>query len=77
MPTKVSKSRFKANALALFREVERTGKPIIITDHGTPVLTVAPYREDPAAALRALRDTVVQYRAPTRPVGDDEWESGS
>ena len=38
MPTTVSKSRFKAKALELFRQVERTGKPIIITDRGTPVL---------------------------------------
>lgn len=75
MTTKVSKSRFKANALALFRQVERTGKPIIITDRGTPVLTVAPYRDDPEAALRMLRETVVKYVAPTKPVALEDWES--
>lgn len=75
MPTMVSKSRFKAHALALFRQVERTGKPIIITNRGTPVLTVAPYREDPDAALRLLRETVVKYEAPTKPVAEDDWKS--
>lgn len=75
MPTTVSKSRFKANALAIFRDIERTGKPVIITDHGTPVLTVVPYRDDPASALRTLRETVVRYDAPTKPVADDDWES--
>jgi prevent-host-death family protein len=75
MLTKVSKSRFKAHALELFRQVERTGKPIIITDRGTPVLTLAPYREDPDAALRVLRESVVRYDAPTKPVADDDWES--
>lgn len=75
MTTKVSKSRFKANALALFREIERTGRPIIITDHGTPVLTVVPYRVDPESAFRALRESVVKYSAPTKPVADDDWES--
>ena len=72
---KVSKSRFKAQALELFRHVERTGQPIIITDRGTPVLKVMPYREDPEAALRTLRASVVKYHAPTKPVGDDDWES--
>lgn len=75
--TRVSKSRFKANALALFREVERTGQPIIITDRGTPVLTVAPYKADPQAALKALRETVTRYEAPMKPVAEDDWESNA
>ena len=73
----VSKSRFKAQALELFRQVERTGKPITITDRGKPVLKLVPYRDDPEAAVRVLRESVVKYRNPTKPVGDDEWESGS
>ena len=75
MPTSVSKSRFKARALELFRQVERTGQPIIITDRGTPVLKVMPYREDPNAALRVLRESVIKYDAQTKPVGEDDWES--
>ena len=75
MPTTVSKSRFKAKALELFRQVERTGKPIIITDRGTPVLKLGPYREDPEGALKMLRESVVKYTAPTKPVGDEDWES--
>jgi len=76
MNESVSKSRFKARALELFRQVERTGQPIVITDRGTPVLRLVPYREDPRQALQALRDTVVKYRAPTGPVGEGDWESG-
>jgi prevent-host-death family protein len=76
MPNIVSKSRFKAHALELFRQVERTGKPIVVTDRGTPVLTVAPYRQTAPDALKALRETVVKYDAPTKPVGEDDWESG-
>lgn len=75
MPTSVSKSRFKARALEFFRQVERTGQPIIITDRGTPVLKLAPYREDPDAAIKMLRESVVKYTAPTKPVGADDWES--
>lgn len=77
MATSVSKSRFKAHALELFRQVEQTGQPLIITDRGTPVLKISPYSEDPKAALRVLRETVVRYDAPTKPVGESDWESGS
>jgi prevent-host-death family protein len=75
--TTVSKSRFKAQALELFRQVERTGKPITITDRGKPVLKLVPYRADPESAVRVLRETIVTYNAPMKPVADDEWESGS
>jgi prevent-host-death family protein len=76
MTPRISKSRFKAKALELFRQVERSGTPIIITDRGTPVLTLSPFRDDPEAALRVLRESVVKYAAPTRSVAEDEWESG-
>jgi prevent-host-death family protein len=75
MAASVSKSKFKARALELFREVERTGQPVVITDRGVPVLKVVPFRDDPATALRALRQTVVKYEAPTEPVGDADWEA--
>jgi len=75
MSPTVSKSRFKAHALELCRQVEQTGKPLVITDRGTPVLKLVPYREDPAAVLRVLRDTVVKYHAPTKPVAEEDWES--
>jgi prevent-host-death family protein len=77
MTKPISKSRFKAQALELFRQVERTGTPIIISDRGTPVLKLSPYREDPAAALRALRGSVKKYTAPTQPVAEHDWESGA
>lgn len=73
--TSVSKSRFKAHALELFRQVESTGTPIIITDHGKPVLKLAPFRDDAATTLRLLRETVTKYDAPTDPVGDADWDA--
>lgn len=75
MSNAVSKSRFKAHALELFRQVEQTGVPLVITDRGTPVLKLIPFREDPLAGLALLRDTVVRYDAPTEPVADAEWEA--
>ena len=77
MTSSVSKSRFKAHALEYFRQVETSGMPLIITDRGKPVLRLELYRGDPESAVRAMRETVVKYRAPTRPVGEDDWESGA
>jgi antitoxin (DNA-binding transcriptional repressor) of toxin-antitoxin stability system len=75
-PTTVSKSNFKAYALEIFRQVEQTREPVIITDRGRPVLKFTAFRGDPAAALRILRKSVVKYTAPTAPVGKKDWESG-
>jgi prevent-host-death family protein len=72
---RISKSRFKARALEYFRMVERTGRPLIITDRGVPVLQIVPYQRDPGEALRALRDSVVRYESPMAPVGEEDWES--
>ena len=71
----VSKSRFKAQALEFFRMVERTGRELIVTDHGKPVIRIVPYAADPPEVLRELRDSVVRYEAPTQPVGEDDWEA--
>ena len=75
MQQQVSKSSFKARALEYFRQVERTGKELVITDRGKPVLKVSPYRRDPAAALKALRGSVLRYDDPTEPVGLEDWEA--
>ena len=71
----VSKSKFKARALHFFREVEKTHRPIIITDRGKPVLKLAPYSENPDDKLKDLRHTVIKYKNPTEPVGLDDWEA--
>jgi prevent-host-death family protein len=70
----VSKSAFKSKALQYFREVEKSRTPLVITDHGKPVLKVVPFSEDPEAVLRELRGSVIEYVDPTEPVGDSDWE---
>lgn len=75
MENSVSKSKLKAHALEYFREVERTGRELIVTDRGKPVLKIVPYTEDPEEALKSLRGTVLKYEDPTEPVGLEDWES--
>jgi len=71
----VSKSRFKPKALEYFRQVERTGKPLIITDQGKPVLKIIPFSANPNEILKELRGTVKNYKNPTEPVGIDDWNA--
>jgi prevent-host-death family protein len=75
MEEMISKSKFKPRALEYFREVEKTGKELIISDRGKPVLKIVPYTGDPEEALKALRDTVIKYNDPTEPVGLEDWEA--
>ena len=70
MDAHVSKSRFKAQALELFRQVEQSGHPIVITDRGVPVLRLAPFKDDLETALAPLRGSVVEYVHPMEPVDD-------
>ena len=75
MERTVSKSKLKTHALEYFREVQRTGQELIVTDHGKPVLKIIPYREDPQEALIGLKDSVVRYEDPTEPVDAEDWQS--
>lgn len=68
----VSKSTFKAKALEYIREVEITGRALVITDHGEPVLKLVPYAHDPAEALRSLRGSVLRYVDPLEPAEEED-----
>jgi len=71
----VSKSAFKAKALEYFRDVEHSGKELVITDHGKPVLKIVPYDFNSLEDLKALRGTVLRYDDPLEPVGAEDWEA--
>ena len=77
MSAMVSKSKFKPAALEYFRRVQETQEELIISDHGTPVLKIIPYREVEKIAidpLAKLRGTLKRYEQPFEPIGD-VWES--
>ena len=66
---RVSKSSFKKRVLEYLRQVERTGKEMVVTDRGEPVLKISRHTVDPVAALENLRGSVLRYDDPTEPVG--------
>jgi antitoxin (DNA-binding transcriptional repressor) of toxin-antitoxin stability system len=56
-PNRVSKSQFKARALEFFRQVETTGEPLIVTDHGEPNSRSAATRR--RFAIRSTRSALL------------------
>lgn len=75
MTASISKSQLKARALELMREVERTGKPLVITDRGRPVLKLVPF-ESQERPIESFRGCVLEYDDPFGPVDEDAWEAG-
>jgi prevent-host-death family protein len=71
----VSKSQFKAKALEYFRQVEASGEPLIITDHGRPSLELRVYAERKRDPREFLRGTLLRYDDPFEPVGVEDWEA--
>ena len=75
MESRIAKSKFKPRALQYFREIEQTGRSLIITDRGRAVLKIVPFAEDPLESLVQLRNSVIKYDDPLAPVGVDDWEA--
>ena len=75
MQETVSKSRFKAKALEYFRQVEQNRRPLIITDHGKPVLQISPFEAKPQAVLEELRNSVLRFDDPLEPGATEDWDA--
>lgn len=74
MDTTMSKAKFKPKVLEYLREVEATGKEIVITDRGRPVVRIVPYERGHEHILAELRGSVVEYVRPMEPTGE-RWEA--
>jgi prevent-host-death family protein len=69
----VSKGKLKPKMLEYFREVERTGEPLLVTDHGRAVLVVQPVED---RKIMTASDVLARYRAGTTPqqeVSEEEF----
>lgn len=71
----ISKSSFKPRALKYFRQIQEDGRELIITDHAKPVIKIIPFREEAPVILEELRNSVIRYDDPFKPVGQDDWEA--
>jgi PHD/YefM family antitoxin component YafN of YafNO toxin-antitoxin module len=76
MTVEMSKSKFKAQALEVFREIERTGEPVIITDRGVPALVIRKHSASSQDARSLLAGSVLRYDDPFAPaVEAGDWEA--
>jgi hypothetical protein len=75
MNKRVSKSKFKSKALELMREVEESGRPLIVTDRGEPAVEVRKINAAIRDPLEELRGSVLFYEGPFDPVGEEDWEA--
>jgi len=71
----ISKSAFKPQSLKYFRQIQKEGREFIITDHAKPVIKIIPFREEPHIVLKELRNSVIRYDDPFKPVGQGDWEA--
>lgn len=60
----VSKGKLKDQMLEYFSEVERTGEPLIVTDHGREVLEVRPVAQK---GIVTAEEVVAWYQAGSGP----------
>jgi prevent-host-death family protein len=71
---KVSKSELKPKLFEYLKRVSETGKELIITDHGKPVLKIVSIAESEGNPLASLRGSLLWYNDPFEPV-DVVWEA--
>lgn len=75
LPKHVSKGVLKSHMLEYFREIERTGKELIVTDHRRPVLKIIPLEQKPEstdAIFKPYRNRIKYYEDLTATT-TDEW----
>ncbi len=70
----ISKTELKAHALEVFRDIEQSGIPRIITDRGRPTLEIRKVRQNNLQPLHVLKGTIVKFEAATTPVAEDDWD---
>jgi antitoxin (DNA-binding transcriptional repressor) of toxin-antitoxin stability system len=72
----VSKSVLKAKMLEYFRNAERTGEGILVTDHKKPVLEITPYKQKKSIdEIFGKYRGKISYTEPLEKSTEDEWET--
>lgn len=71
----ISKSRLKARMLEEFRLIERDGVPLLVTDHGRPVLEIRPLNDGRQSADKVFAKFRgrIRYRSDVVESTANEW----
>jgi len=67
--------QFKATCLAVMEEVRRTGEPVTVTKHGSPVVHVVPAAASDAPPLFGRMRGVVRIAGDLLAPLDVEWDA--
>lgn len=70
----ISKSKFKTNMLAIFRQIEETGEEVVVTDNNRPVLRIQPIapKSTVQEIFAAYRGKMILHEDPDTPT-TAEW----
>ena len=74
MTKSIKASEFKAKCLALIDEVARTGRPIVVTKRGQPMVQLVPHRDKPKSPFGVLKGRIKIKGDIISPI-DVEWEA--
>jgi prevent-host-death family protein len=73
--TKISISEFKSKCIAILKEVQRTGKPILVTWRGQPMARVDPIGgEAEERRLGAYRGRLILHTDLVQLDSTEDWE---
>jgi prevent-host-death family protein len=69
---KIPAAQFKAQCLAVMEQVAETGRPVVVTKHGKPVVQIAPVESDEDAifGFMAGKGRIIGDIENTIPVSD-------
>lgn len=76
LPKQVSKGVLKSHMLEYFREIERTGKELIVTDHRKPVLKIVSLErksKSTESIFKPYRQRIIYHEDITTPTLE-EWK---
>jgi len=74
--TTIQASEFKAKCLALMDQVARTGKTIIVTKNGKPIVELHPHRPPRAKSLIGLDKGKIEIIGDiVTPLGPKDWNA--
>ncbi|RJQ54752.1 MAG: type II toxin-antitoxin system Phd/YefM family antitoxin [Desulfobacteraceae bacterium] len=70
----ISKSKLKSNMLKIFRDIEKSGEELIVTDNNKPVLRIQPIRKTRSVEeiFGSLQGKVVYHEDINAPTSE-EW----
>lgn len=71
----ISKSKLKAHMLEVFREIEKNGEELIVTDNNNPVLKIQPIKKKlPVRDVFGSFDGKIVYNEDPDVTTESEWD---